>query len=202
MSTSPDNRPRRLRTEIPKPLDPALVASLSAADLGLRRGVVALAAPSPRWAEAFTGVANVLNATRPAGIGAIEHIGSTAVPGLAAKPILDLAIGFAAEANLDRIHPWLLGLGFLCLGEKDASRPDLMYGFEIEPGIRLVNAHVIEHGSPEWTGYLAFRNYLRTHATERDAYGALKRSVALQNPGDRIGYLAGKAEFIHARRSH
>ncbi|MGP9726500.1 GrpB family protein [Glutamicibacter sp. 287] len=202
MSTSPDNRPRRLRTEIPKPLDPALVASLSAADLGLRRGAVALAAPSPRWAEVFAGVANVLNAARPTGIGAIEHIGSTAVPGLAAKPILDLAIGFEAEANLDRIHPWLLSLGFLCLGEKDASRPDLMYGFEIEPGIRLVNAHVIEHGAAEWSSYLAFRNYLRTHATEREAYGALKRRVALQNPGDRIGYLAGKAEFIHARRSH
>ncbi|WP_404285291.1 GrpB family protein [Glutamicibacter arilaitensis] len=201
MSTSPPNRPRRLRTEIPKPLDSALVASLSEADLGLRRGVVALAAPSPRWAQAFTGVANALDVNWPAGIRAIEHIGSTAVPGLAAKPILDLAIGFEPAANLDRIHHWLLSLGFLCLGEKDAYRPDLMYGFEIEPGIRLVNAHAIEHGSTEWTGYLAFRNYLRTHPVERDAYGALKRSVALQNPGDRIGYLAGKAEFIRARRA-
>ncbi|MGF2947888.1 GrpB family protein [Microbacterium alcoholitolerans] len=178
----------------------SLVHALADADLGLRRGVVDLAPASDAWARAFTHVHGVLRATAPASVTAIEHIGSTAVPGLDAKPIMDIGIGVRPGTRLASLDDWLTGLGMLLRGDATDVRPDRMYGYELQPMIRLVNVHVLEHDSQAWRDYLRFRDHLRSRSEDRDEYGILKQSLAAQHPDDRLAYIDGKADFIIARR--
>lgn len=184
------------------PLEPAtaFAAALANADLGLRRGVVDLAPASDAWARAFREVHDVLASTAPDSVVAVEHIGSTSVPGLAAKAIMDVGIGVRPGTPLASLDEWLIGLGMLVRGDANDVRPDRMYGYELEPMIRLVNLHVLEHGSQGWRDYLTFRDHLRAHPDDRDAYGELKRSLAIQHPDDRLAYIAGKESFILDRR--
>ncbi|MFD5215016.1 GrpB family protein [Microbacterium sp. NPDC058345] len=177
-----------------------LAAVFAGADLGLRRGVVGLAAASDHWRRTFAKAHEVLNATAPNPVLAIEHIGSTSVPELIAKPILDIAIGVASGTDLSTLDDWLLGLGMLLRGDGNDVRPDRMYGYELEPMNRLANVHVIERDSADWRRYIAFRDHLRRHPSDRDAYGALKRRLAAEHPDDRLAYIEGKAAFIVARR--
>lgn len=177
-----------------------LAAAFRDADLGLRRGVVDLAPASDAWAPAFAEVHAVLAATAPASVVAIEHIGSTSVPGLAAKAILDIGIAVRAETPPSSLDGWLTSLGMLVRGDGNDIRPDRMYGFELEPMIRLANVHVIGADSEDRRRYLAFRDHLRAHPVDRDAYGALKHVLAVRHPQDRLAYIAGKTDFITARR--
>lgn len=179
-----------------------LAVAFDGAGLGLRRGVVELVDASDAWAQAFSQVHAVLTATAPETVVAIEHIGSTSVPGLAAKPILDIAIEVTPGTPLDSLDGWLTGLGMLLRGDGNDVRPDRMYGYELEPMVRLMNVHVVESGSEGLRHYLAFRDHLRTHPADRDAYGALKRDLAEQHPDDRIAYVDAKASFIVPRRGH
>lgn len=188
-----------LRSEDAAPMAPGLVAALRGTELGVRRGTVELAEPSPRWAQAFDGIVAALEPARPAEALAIEHIGSTSVPGLPAKPILDLAIGQQPGSSPQPLHEWLMSAGHLYRGEADERRPDRIYALELEPGIRLVNVHVLDHGNDQWRRYLAFRDHLRHRRADRDAYGALKRRLAREHPEDRFAYLQAKAAFITAR---
>lgn len=169
MDTDRAPQPRE-RTDKPVRLNPQLVRALSSKELGLRRGTVHLERYSPRWERAFADVQTVLHANKPHGVQAIEHIGSTSVPGLSAKPILDIAIGVAPEAALDELHRWLTREGFIYRGEAGAIRPDMMYGFEIEANIRIINAHVLAYGDDAWAHYLNFRNHLRDNPADREAY--------------------------------
>jgi len=177
-----------------------LAAAFHEADLGLRRGVVGLVPASDAWASAFADVQAVLADTAPASVAAIEHIGSTSVAGLDAKPILDVGIAVVPGTKLASLDGWLIGLGMLLRGDANDVRPDRMYGYEIEPMIRLANVHVLDHGDDDWRRYLAFRDHLRAHPADRDAYGALKRSLAAQHPSDRLAYVDGKQDFVIARR--
>lgn len=180
---------------------PDLAAAVRDADLGVRRGIVELAKPSPRWAEAFDGIVAALAPTRPAEALAIEHIGSTSVPGLPAKAILDVAIGQQPGSAPEPLHEWLMRAGHLYRGEAGANRPDRMYALELQLGVRLVNVHVLDHGCEQWRRYLAFRDHLRADPAERDGYGQLKRLLSLEHPEDRLAYLQAKASFITARDS-
>lgn len=178
----------------------ALASALTDVELGLRRGVVGLAPASDAWSRAFADAHAVLAATAPASVVAIEHIGSTAVPGLDAKPIMDIGIGVRPGTRLASLDGWLTGLGMLLRGDATNVRPDRMYGYELEPMIRLVNVHVLEYDSQGWRDYLSFRDHLRTHPDDRDAYGALKQNLAVRHPDDRLAYIDGKESFIIARR--
>ncbi|MFD5225639.1 GrpB family protein [Microbacterium sp. NPDC058342] len=178
----------------------ALRAAFHNAGLGLRRGVVDLAPTSDSWARAFVGVHRVLRDTAPASVVAIDHIGSTSVPGLDAKPVLDIGVAVRHGASPAPLDDWLTGLGMLLRGDANEVRPDRMYGFELEPMIRLANVHVVEADSEDRRRYLAFRDHLRAHPADRDAYAALKHDLAVRHPLDRLAYIDGKSAFITARR--
>lgn len=196
-----DHSPRPLeRTDKPVRLNPQLVRALKNKELGLRRGTVHLEKYSLRWEQAFADVQTVLYANKPHGVQAIEHIGSTSVPGLNAKPIMDIAIGITLEAVIDELHHWLTQEGFIYRGEADAIRPDMMYGFEIEANIRIINAHVLAYGDAAWENYLNFRNHLRGNPADREAYQQLKERLVRHNANDRSAYLNGKTDFIICRR--
>lgn len=161
--------------------------------LGVRRGTVDLAPADPAWAEAFERVLPLLRGALAGIAVAIEHVGSTAVPGLPAKPILDIAVGLPPGRDPAEVDEALVRLGFLYRGS-DESRTS--YGWESEPRVRVVNLHVVEHEGRTWRDYIALRDALRANPEARDAYAALKQDLADRFPTNRAAYIAGKDAFV------
>lgn len=127
----------------------------------------------------------------------IEHIGSTAVPGLPAKPIIDM---LAVVGAYEDVGPALLRLpevGWLLAPEPgdDAARKYSLCYPTIE--LRTHHLHVVESGWG-WQDLLIYRDYLRAHPEAVDEYGRLKRRLAAADDQDRPRYRAGKAPFIQA----
>jgi GrpB-like predicted nucleotidyltransferase (UPF0157 family) len=126
----------------------------------------------------------------------LEHVGSTAVPGLASKPILDLQLSVAAIEPRDAYVQPLQGLGYLFVPTPEA--PDYHFFAKPPERPRSHHLHVCEAGSGHELRHLALRDYLRTHADEAASYAALKRTVAGRHPQDRLAYIEGKHEFVTA----
>jgi GrpB-like predicted nucleotidyltransferase (UPF0157 family) len=123
----------------------------------------------------------------------IDHIGSTAVPGLDAKPIVDVQISVAALEPVDTFRGALEGCGF----SWRADNPDLTKRyFREQPGQRRTHIHVRRSGSFSEQFALLFRDYLRTHPRRAAEYGALKRSVAHLLQADRRAYVEAKGPFV------
>lgn len=125
--------------------------------------------------------------------GPIEHIGSTAVPGLAAKPIIDI---MAAVETLDASRPAILAvtdIGY-CYAPYQA---DIEHWFcKPSPAFRTHHLHLVPRGSAQWIRPIAFRNYLRAHADVASDYESLKRRLAEAHRGDREAYTQAKRPFI------
>lgn len=150
----------------------------------------------PAWADAAQAeLARIGQALGPVAV-RLEHVGSTAVPGLAAKPIVDLQLSVAAIGEQDRYVGALEELGYLFV--TDPQSPDY-HLFAIPPARpRRCHLHVCEAGSLHELRHVAVRDYLRTHPDERAAYAALKRELAAQHPHDRLAYIAGKDAHVQA----
>jgi len=128
----------------------------------------------------------------------IEHFGSTAVPGLAAKPIIDLLVGVAKldDARAFCREP-LQALGYTYVPEYESSfLPNELFFRKGQPWTHHV--HVMEPTSVRWALFLALRDYLRTEPELARAYGNLKKAVALVFGDDIAGYRRAKAPFVEA----
>ena len=125
--------------------------------------------------------------------GGIHHIGSTAVPGLAAKPIIDIMVGVA---DVDSALPCLTLLREL--GYYYAPyRPELMHWFcKPDPAHRTHHLHLVAADSEQFRDKLAFRDYLRSHPETAAAYADLKRGLAVTHRADREAYTAAKTDFV------
>lgn len=134
-------------------------------------------------------------------LGRIEHFGSTAVPGLAAKPVVDLLVEVRdLEAVKARIVPLLeaQGYDYFWRATKGEDGPPFYAWFikrDPDTGHRTHHIHMVESHFPHWDS-LRFRNYLIAHPEVAREYEALKRTLAADYPRDRIAYTRGKAEFI------
>lgn len=128
----------------------------------------------------------------------IEHIGSTAVPGLGAKPIIDVITGVAREADLDRIVEPLQRIGFEYVPKYETMMPFRRY-FRTRPpaSTQAVNVHVVVVGSDLWNRHLLFRDYLRSHPEVAAEYERLKRELAPRFEDVNV-YAEAKTEFITA----
>ena len=132
--------------------------------------------------------------------GLIQHIGSTAVPGLVAKPVIDLMIGSGKWPPPDALVRGVCGLGYENLG--DAGVPKRIY-LRLR-GARNYNVHVVRRGGTHWTNNIALRDYLRGNASAREAYAAAKVAALNIGRGRLLGYSEAKsfvmAELIAAAR--
>jgi GrpB-like predicted nucleotidyltransferase (UPF0157 family) len=162
--------------------------------LGLAYGRVRLVDSDPGWPGAFQRLAAELSLALGPHAAAIEHVGSTAVPGLAAKPILDVAVGLSPDADPARVLAILEPLGWIFRGDKgDAG---LLLVLEDHPLHRVAHLHVVGFGDARWHRYLAFRNRLRADPAARASYAELKRDLAERFAGDRAAYTEAKHAFI------
>lgn len=128
---------------------------------------------------------------------AIEHVGSTAVEGLAAKPVIDIQVGVRTLDATPEIVAALAALGYDYVPELEDTFPKRRYFRKPSGRRRTHQVHLVERSDADWWDrHVAFRDWLRAHPEDRDAYGALKRQLASKFRNDREAYTNAKTEFV------
>ncbi len=149
----------------------------------------------PAWPDLFARERPVLEAALGACLEVIEHIGSTSVPGLAAKPVIDVLVGVDDIAGVDTRADAMREAGYEVLGEN--GLPGRRYFRKRNAaGERLFHVHVYASDSEACHRHLVFRDYLRAQPGRAAEYGAFKRKLAAQNLPDRASYVSGKADLV------
>jgi GrpB-like predicted nucleotidyltransferase (UPF0157 family) len=123
----------------------------------------------------------------------IEHTGSTAVPGLAAKPILDILVGYHQGDAVQAYISVLTGADYLHRGEQEIAGRE----FFRRGSPRAYHVHLTAIDSAFWRDHLTFRDRLRGDNALRDAYATLKRDLAARFPRDREAYIVAKEPFVN-----
>ncbi len=173
---------------------------MNRSSLGLESGVVRLVPYDPAWADLFLAESASIEAMlrKHNVIAVLEHIGSTSVPGLAAKPILDTLVGVEHANDFIPATTALVEAGYNYRGEQGI--PGRHFFRRGEP--RQYHVHLVVRESDLWRDYLAFRDFLRTHPDRVTEYAALKHALAKRYPRDREAYIEGKTEFVRRILAH
>ena len=153
---------------------------------------------SAEWPDCFRAVREeLLSVFAPIEV-AVEHIGSTAVPGLAAKPVIDVLLGARALADVEsRIEP-LGEHGYSYVQKYERELPMRRYFVKPAATSLRVHLHAVELGSLLWQEHLAFRDALRTDATLSSRYQSLKLRLAEEFAADKSAYTVAKGPFIRS----
>ena len=166
---------------------------------------IEIAAYDDRWRTEFDELAGVLSASLRDAASRIEHVGSTSVPGLAAKPILDVDVVIADHARFPLVRTRLGELGYVHLGDLDVPGREAFgrSGAAVpkaEPPRHWMEHHlyVCVEGARELRRHIAFRDHLRANPSDADAYATLKRELARRFTDDREAYTDAKSEFVES----
>jgi GrpB-like predicted nucleotidyltransferase (UPF0157 family) len=155
---------------------------------------VILESYNPDWPRRFEAERGVLAAVFAGTEAVIEHVGSTAVPGLSAKPVIDVMVGVRALAEVELRTPALEAAGYEYVQKHEQQLPNRRYFHRPRQKPRTVHLHCVVKGSDFWIQHLAFRDYLRAHPDTASAYYNLKRELAARLP--RPEYTEAKSSFI------
>jgi GrpB-like predicted nucleotidyltransferase (UPF0157 family) len=164
-------------------------------ELGLARNIVRIVDHQPAWAILAAEAISELKGV--SGVIAAEHVGSTSVPGLSAKPILDIAAGISGDSAVPGLTEHLVSLGYIYRGDGGEEGGHLFVR-ELAPDVRSIHLHSILHGGRQWRNYLLFRDTLRADASLRDDYAGLKTRLAAEFREDRAAYTKAKNDFIES----
>ncbi len=162
--------------------------------LGLAQGAVELRRYDHRWPGLFAREAKRLTRELRSGILAVEHIGSTAIPGMPAKPLLDMMAAVSGRADLEALERILRRLGYQPLGPMGVPGR-LLY----TRGPRCGRTHHLSFTALDglyWRDQLRFRDFLRAHPHTDNQYKALKRDLQWRHKHARHLYTAGKTAFV------
>ncbi|MFA5891444.1 MAG: GrpB family protein [Actinomycetota bacterium] len=144
------------------------------------------------WAETFQHLRDRLwPAVKDLAV-SIEHVGSTSVPGLAAKPIIDIIIVLSPESTLIQIDERIVKLGYIYEGLSGQGRS----AYRHPAGLASHHLFACEPDSPALIHPIAFRDYLREHPSQALKYGELKKRLVREIPGDVRAYTEAKTAFI------
>ena len=163
--------------------------------IGLRQGTVQVIAYQRGWAELFESQRLLLHGRIGHLVRDIQHVGSTAIPGLSAKPIIDIAVALPPAPDRETIRASLGELGYIDRGDAGADGGHLFVR-DRSPGVRTHHLHLVGADDPQWPNYLRFRDRLRSDPRACAEYGALKEGLSRQFAHDRRAYTAAKLEFI------
>jgi GrpB-like predicted nucleotidyltransferase (UPF0157 family) len=150
----------------------------------------------PAWPELAAAEARRVEAALGDAAVRVDHVGSTAVPGMAAKPIVDLQASVAEIGRTDLYVPALERLGYLFAPDPDS--PDFHFFGKPAERPRSFHLHVCAAGGEHERRHLALRDYLRAHPEEARRYAERKRDLVAARPGDRLAYIEGKLGYVEA----
>jgi GrpB-like predicted nucleotidyltransferase (UPF0157 family) len=156
---------------------------------------VTIANYSPLWPRKFAEEQSRLAAQLPAAA-IIEHIGSTAVPGLAAKPVIDILIGLPDFDLADELVPRIVSMAYEYVPKYETELPLRRFFRKERDGIRTHHIHMVGIGTDFWNRHLLFRDHLRAHPEIAAQYAALKLALAERDWRDVNEYADAKTEFI------
>jgi GrpB-like predicted nucleotidyltransferase (UPF0157 family) len=162
--------------------------------LGLEPGAVRVAEYDARWPALFAAERRRLRDRCGRLALRLEHVGGTSIPGMCAKPILDIAAGRPPGTSVPDCVAVLQDAGYEHRGERGV--PGREFFCRGQP--RAYHLHLVEEGGPRWREFLEFRDYLRAHAEAARRFAELKRGLAARFSRDREAYLQAKSSQVEA----
>ena len=149
---------------------------------------------NPLWPDQFAQIAGrVRTAFRDGPLIAVEHVGSTSVAGLAAKPIIDIVVIVPSRSDVPNAIVRLATLGYVHQGDLGVTGRE---AFRSPPDPVVHHLYLCVCDNAEYCHQVTFRDHLRQHSEEARRYELLKRDLAAQFPADRTAYSAGKDAFV------
>lgn len=162
--------------------------------IGLTRGTVALVPYNPQWAKDYLEEEAILKTIFGDALVDIQHVGSTSIPGMNAKPLIDIAVALPSLDIVDSFIPALVDAGYEHMPERiTADRAFFPKGPREQ---RTHHLSIIAADTPEWKNHIGFRDYLRSHPETVAEYNELKAQLAKKFADDRYAYTAAKSDFI------
>ena len=155
--------------------------------------IVEVVPHDPSWKDTYQKEARRILEVLGAELVEIHHIGSTSIPGIYAKPIIDILGGARKIENIDMYNVAMAKIGYQAKGE--FGLPGRRFFVKGVPK-RTFNLHIFEAGSPGLTRHLSFRDYMIAHPEDARQYSELKRKLAQEYKGDLDGYCDGKDAFV------
>ncbi|MCI8441787.1 MAG: GrpB family protein [Provencibacterium sp.] len=163
--------------------------------LGLKRKTVKLEPHDAAWEISAQQVIHTLKGILQEDARDIQHIGSTSIKTIMAKPIVDIAVGVEKLEDMRKHDRQLEKGGFLFRGEDVKGQLLYVLG-DTANDIRTHHIHVVLWGREDWRHYLLFRDYLNCHEEEAGAYSSLKKALCEKYPNDRGSYTQNKQTMI------
>ncbi len=157
---------------------------------------IELAPYHPSWPARFRVEAEVLRVALAPLAPRLEHIGSTAVPGLEAKPIIDIMLGVRHPALVEEHARRLANFGYQLLPSAYDESGQRRFLVRAVRGMRTHHVHVVEFSAEQWHRLLLFRDLLRIDAALAAGYVRLKRELCRQFARNRLAYTSGKSMFV------
>jgi GrpB-like predicted nucleotidyltransferase (UPF0157 family) len=161
--------------------------------LGVQFPAVRLEPYAPAWADAYEEERERIVSVLGNQLLGIEHVGSTAIPGISAKPIIDIAIGVSALSVAEKFVAPLSRIGYDYAGDGGVPNHRI---FGRGPRLRTHLVHAVVADGPEWRNYLLFRDILLNNPQLVREYASLKIALAAKFPDDRPSYTNAKGQFI------
>ncbi len=150
---------------------------------------------NPQWKKEFVTESQKIRLALAENLVSIHHIGSTAIPNIYAKPIIDFLVEVKDIKMIARQTTAMKKLGYEAMGEFGLIGRRY-FRKESLPGIRTHHVHIYQTDSSEIKRHLAFRDYLMAHPEDAEKYSQLKQKLAQKYPDDIEGYMDGKHEFV------
>lgn len=172
-----------------------VVIDFSETGLGLEYGTVRLVRSDPRWSSLAQALAASIRSALSDVATDVQHIGSSAVPGLLAKPIIDLAIGVVHGVDVSQLVEPMADLGWIYRGDGGANG-GWVFVMEGTPWHRVAHAHGVEADGGQWRRYVEFRDLLLRSPTARQAYTEAKQRLAEAHPREAGRYMEGKGAIV------
>ena len=163
---------------------------------GVDRYGVRLLPHNPKWDEEFLAVAEEIKNCWGKNVIAIEHIGSTAIKLICAKPILDVAVKLKSIKKLD-VNA-MINLGYEYCGPRNEKGTRHLFVLRGDNEISLRHIHCYHKSENEFNLVVSFRDYLNSHPSDALKYQKLKTDLAKKMPNDRAAYTSAKDEFIRS----
>ncbi|MFF2597375.1 GrpB family protein [Priestia megaterium] len=161
--------------------------------LGLERGLVKLEPYNDKWSKLFDEERELLSSQLKELITAIEHVGSTSIEGLFAKPIIDIAIGVSSLDRVIKIREKVKGIGYF----EVPVNIDGKHVFAKSKENKITHfLHIITYDQNLWRDQIYFRDYLRSFPDSKLEYVKLKEELAKKYPNDVISYTNEKKKFV------